>query len=110
MDFGATCCAARSPKCEHCPIAASCAWRIHGGNDPAPASAGTSKPQARFEGSNRQARGKLMKALVAGGVMRTNAERVMALVNQPDRAEMIIESLLADHLIVDKNGMLQLPL
>ncbi len=30
--------------------------------------------------------------------------------NQPDRAEMIIESLLADHLIIDVNGMLQLPL
>ena len=110
MDFGATCCAARSPKCAQCPIAASCSWHIHGGEDPAPASAGTSKPQARFEGSNRQARGKLMKALVAGGVMRTNALHVMALENQADRAEMIIESLLADRLIVDKNGMLQLPL
>jgi A/G-specific adenine glycosylase len=110
MDFGATCCVARSPKCELCPIAASCAWRFQGGDDPAPASAGTSKPQTRFEGSNRQARGRLMKALISGGVMRTNAERIMALANQPDRAEMIIESLLADHLIVDKNGMLQLPL
>lgn len=110
MDFGATCCAARSPKCEQCPITDSCAWHIHGGEDPAPASAGTSKPQARFEGSNRQARGKLMKALVAGGVMRTNATRVMDLENQTDRAEMIIDSLLADHLIIDKNGMLRLPL
>lgn len=51
-----------------------------------------------------------MKALVAGGVMRTKALHVMALENQTDRAEMIIESLLADRLIVDKNGMLQLPL
>jgi A/G-specific adenine glycosylase len=110
MDFGATCCAARSPKCEQCPIAASCAWRLQGGDDPAPASAGTSKPQARFEGSNRQARGKLMKALVAGGVTRNKAEHAMGLVNQPERAEMIIESLLADHLVVDVNGMLQLPL
>ena len=110
MDFGATCCAARSPKCEQCPVADSCAWRIHGGQDPAPASAGTSKPQARFEGSNRQARGKLMKALIAGGASRSKAAHVMGLVNQPVRAELIIESLLADHLIVDVNGMLQLPL
>jgi len=110
MDFGATCCVARSPQCDQCPIAVSCAWRIHGGDDPAPASAGTSKPQARFVGSNRQARGKLMKALVTGGVMRNKAEYAMGLVNQPDRAEMIIESLLADHLIIDVNGMLQLPL
>lgn len=110
MDFGATCCSARSPHCERCPLAESCGWRNHGGNDPAPASAGTSKPQARFEGSNRQARGRLMKALVAGGVLRNKAEQAMGLANQPDRAEMIIESLLADQLIVESNGMLQLPL
>ena len=110
MDFGATCCAARSPKCDQCPIETSCGWRLHGGDDPAPASAGTSKPQARFVGSNRQARGKLLKVLVAGGVMRNKAEHAMGLVQQPDRAEMIIESLLADHLIIDVNGMLQLPL
>jgi A/G-specific adenine glycosylase len=110
MDFGATCCAARSPQCERCPIVDSCAWRLHGGDDPAPASAGTSKPQARFEGSNRQARGRLMKALVAGGVMRNKAEQAMGLANQADRAETIIESLLADQLIVESNGVLQLPL
>ena len=110
MDFGATCCAARSPKCDQCPIATSCGWRNHGGDDPAPASAGTSKPQARFVGSNRQARGKLLKVLVAGGVMRNKAEHAMGLVEQPDRAELIVESLLADHLIIDVNGMLQLPL
>jgi hypothetical protein len=34
----------------------------------------------------------------------------MGLANQPDRAEMIIESLLADQLIVESNGILQLPL
>jgi A/G-specific adenine glycosylase len=110
MDFGATCCAARSPHCERCPIVESCDWRLNGGDDPAPASAGTSKPQARFEGSNRQARGRLMKALVAGGVMRNKAEQAMGLVNQRDRAEMIIESLLADQLIVESNGVLRLPL
>jgi A/G-specific adenine glycosylase len=110
MDFGATCCVARSPQCGQCPISVSCAWRNQGGDDPAPASAGTSKPQARFVGSNRQARGKLMKALVAGGVTRNKADHAMGLVNQPERTEMIIESLLADHLIMDVNGMLQLPL
>ena len=51
-----------------------------------------------------------MKALVTGGVMRNKAEYAMGLVNQPDRAEMIIESLLTDHLIINVNGMLQLPL
>jgi hypothetical protein len=51
-----------------------------------------------------------MKALVSGGVTRNKAEQAMGLVNQPERAEMIIESLLADQLIVESNGVLQLPL
>jgi hypothetical protein len=51
-----------------------------------------------------------MKALIAGGVTRNRAEQAMGLVKQPERAEMIIESLLADRLIIDVNGMLQLPL
>jgi hypothetical protein len=34
----------------------------------------------------------------------------MGLVNQPDRAEMIVESLLTDQLIVESNGVLHLPL
>jgi hypothetical protein len=51
-----------------------------------------------------------MKALVAGGVMRNKAEQAMGLANQSDRAELIIESLLADQLIVESNGMLHLPL
>ncbi len=51
-----------------------------------------------------------MKALVSGGVMRNKAEQAMGLANQPERAEMIIESLLADQLIVESNGILQLPL
>jgi hypothetical protein len=42
--------------------------------------------------------------------MRNKAEQAMGLANQPDRAEMIIESLLADQLIVESNGILQLPL
>ncbi len=108
MDFGATCCAARSPQCERCPIVDSCGWRIHGGDDPAPASAGTSKPQARFEGSNRQARGKLMKALIAGGVSRNNAASVMGVIEQPQRVIEIVDSLIADRLVVDMDGVLYL--
>lgn len=110
MDFGATCCSARSPQCKRCPIIESCSWQMHGGDDPGPASAGTSKPQARFEGSNRQARGRLMKALVSGGVLRTKADHAMGLTKQPERAEKIIESLLADKLVVESNGVLHLPL
>ena len=46
-----------------------------GGPDPAVGSADVSVRQARFEGSDRQARGRLMKALSAGPVPRSTWRR-----------------------------------
>jgi A/G-specific adenine glycosylase len=108
MDFGATWCTARTPQCAQCPVAHVCKWRNHGGPDPAPASSAASKPQARFAGSNRQARGKLMKALIAGGVSRNNAASVMGVIEQPQRVSEIVDSLITDRLIVDMDGVLYL--
>ena len=109
MDFGATVCTARSPKCGECVVNKLCMWKVRGGDDPAPATAGTSKPQARFEGSDRQARGKLMKALVGGAVRCNDAARVMGLREQEERAQKIVQSLLADRLIVLVNDFYQSP-
>ena len=109
MDFGATVCSARAPLCETCVIKKECEWEKVGGADPAPATAGTSKPQSRFEGSDRQARGKLMKALVAGAVRLADASKVMGLTEQPDRSEAIVRSLLEDGLIAQVNGWYQQP-
>ena len=76
MELGATVCRP-APDCVNCPLLDSCAW--HGaGNDPAVGSAGVSRSQARFEGSERQARGRLMKALSAGPVRVADAGSVMA--------------------------------
>jgi hypothetical protein len=71
-------------------------------------SGAASKPQARFTGSNRQARGKLMKALIAGGVSRSIAANVMGVIEQPQRVFEIVDSLIADRLIVDMDGVLYL--
>jgi A/G-specific adenine glycosylase len=109
MDFGATVCTARAPKCDGCVVNNLCMWNVDGGNDPAPATAGTSKPQARFEGSDRQARGKLMKALVSGTVQCSDAARVMNLRDQEERAKRIVQSLLNDRLIVMVNDYYQSP-
>jgi A/G-specific adenine glycosylase len=64
MDFGAMLCTSQTPSCAECPLrlAGACAWRRDGGEDPARRSAATSRPQARFEGSNRQGRGRLLRA------------------------------------------------
>ena len=60
MELGQTVCVARTPKCEACPIAELCAWRAAG----YPEYEGPAAPrQARFEGSDRQVRGLIMREL-----------------------------------------------
>ena len=51
--------------CDECPARAWCAWRRRGCAEPDPAvgSAGVSGRQSRFEGSDRQGRGRLVDAL-----------------------------------------------
>ena len=67
MDLGATVCRP-TPRCGDCPLAASCRWHLGGHPEPDPAvgSAGVSTRQAPFEGSDRQARGRVMAALHSG--------------------------------------------
>lgn len=60
MELGATICTARTPRCEECPIAPACAWRAAG----YPEYVGAKAPaQARFEGSDRQVRGIILREL-----------------------------------------------
>lgn len=60
MELGQTVCVARTPRCDNCPIAELCAWRAAG----YPAYTGPAAPrQAKFEGSDRQVRGLIMRAL-----------------------------------------------
>jgi A/G-specific adenine glycosylase len=62
MELGAVICTARKPRCEICPIAQSCAWKSQG----YPEHSGPKKTvQKKYEGSDRQARGAVMKALRA---------------------------------------------
>ena len=69
----------------------------------------TSKPQGRFEGSDRQARGRLMKALVESGVKTSAAATVMGLDGQRVRAEKLVNDLITEGLVVVANGYLTLP-
>jgi len=98
MDLGAGLCRP-TPICAECPLVASCAWRAAGRPDPDPAigSAGVSGKQARFEGSRRQARGKVLKAL-------NNGARPAA-----DFDLQILSSLLADGLIEQFGTTVTLP-
>ncbi len=59
MEFGALVCTARGPRCGSCVIADACEWRAAGW----PSSTRPLRRQARFEGSDRQCRGALLRAL-----------------------------------------------
>lgn len=98
MDLGATLCRP-APKCDACPLAASCRWHRSGHPDPDPAvgSAGVSGKQAKFEGSDRQARGRVLAAVGAHG-------RPVA-----DFEQRIIDGLVADGLVVVSDGTVGLP-
>ena len=59
MELGALVCTARSPACEACPVAPACAWHRAGRPpDAAP------RPRAqRWDGTDRQVRGRLVQVL-----------------------------------------------
>ena len=98
MDLGAAVCRP-TPKCEVCPIVASCNWQVAGRPDPDPAvgSAGVSARQAPFDGSDRQSRGRVLAALHDGPRP----------VSEFD--ERIIATLVDDGLVELRNGTASLP-
>jgi A/G-specific adenine glycosylase len=105
MELGAVVCTARSPRCEACPIADQCAWRLSG----YPVFEGKRAPvQKKFEGSDRQVRGLIMAELRASDVPVTADEvaLVWALEEQRERA---LAGLLADGLAVAVDGAYRLP-
>ena len=108
MDLGATVCRARSPRCDECPIARSCHWRTTGGDDPVARSAVRPRPQARFSGSDRFHRGRLVDALRSGPVARQEVGAAAQL-DDEDRCARIVSGLVRDGLAVWEAGRLQLP-
>ena len=98
MDLGAVVCRP-VPRCADCPVRAACRWHRAGHPEPDPAvgSAGVSTPQSRFEGSDRQARGRVLKALTTGAVSPRSFE------------PRIVAGLVADRLVVHDGDRIRLP-
>ncbi|MFM8600590.1 MAG: A/G-specific adenine glycosylase [Actinomycetota bacterium] len=112
MDLGARVCTARSPSCASCPVARQCLWRAasrDGAPDPAPSSAGASRPQARFEGSDRQARGNAMRALAAGCLGEADVIAAMGLTHDDARARRLVDDLVREGLAARDGGVFRLP-
>ena len=105
MELGALVCTARAPRCEVCPLADRCAWRAAGYPD----TGDTRTKQARYEGSDRQARGAVLQVLRAATTHDVAADEVVA--DWPDREQRdrAIDSLVVDGLVEAVDGRLRLP-
>ena len=109
MDLGARACASRAPRCENCPIRASCAWRLAPGSpDPAARTAGSPRPQGRFAGSDRFHRGRIVDALRAGPVDVADLAQAAGLARDPDRTARLLDRLVADGLVQRRGDLLRL--
>lgn len=135
LDIGAGHCRARSTDCERCPLLGSalgnrndspvatdpapgipgrpfvggCRWRGSDGPDPAIGSAGVSGRQSRFEGSDRQGRGRLVEALRQGPVAFDDLAEVMGWPQDTERVRRVVGSVERDGLAVRQGDGLVLP-
>ena len=103
MELGAVVCTARAPRCEACPVRDLCAWLAAG----RPETPDVRRRQARYEGSDRQARGAVLRALREAGSLPERA----VLPDWPDagQRDRAILTLLADGLVESEDGALHLP-
>ena len=107
FDLAALICTRKNPRCTECPVVSLCSWRGVG-PDPSYGSAGVTKKQSRFQGSDRQARGKLMKGLAVSPVLLTDAPAVMGLSDEPKRSVRLVEDLRCEGLITIQDEFLLL--
>lgn len=105
MELGALVCTARSPRCDACPVADLCAWRMAG----YPEHDGPARRGQAWDGTDRQCRGRLM------AVARDAAEPVTkpaldAAWPDATQRERCLDSLLDDGLLdLTDDGRFTLP-
>jgi A/G-specific adenine glycosylase len=104
LDIGALRCRPQAPVCTGCPVRRTCAWARASWPEPDPAagSAAVSTRQAKFAGSARQARGRLLRAAQQGAVAPRGLSAAAGLEGQADaqaRARAVAESLVSDGLL-----------
>ncbi len=112
LDLGAQVCVARAPRCSACPVRRRCRWAARGrpAPDPAEGSAAVSRRQSAFEGSDRQARGRLVETLRRRPVRGEELAEAAGLAGQAERARRVADGLVADGLVVrSRAGVLRLP-
>jgi A/G-specific adenine glycosylase len=105
MELGAVICTARAPRCDECPIAEQCSWRLAG----YPAYLGPrAAVQKRFEGSDRQVRGFIVAELRASDIPVTASE-IETLWPDAVQRDRALAGLLRDGLVAAVEGGYALP-
>ncbi len=94
MELGALVCTAASPRCAACPVARGCAWLAAG----QPADTGVKRPGQRYDGTDRQCRGRLLAVLRESGspALHADFDAVWSDQAQLDRA---LDGLVSDGLV-----------
>ena len=105
MELGATVCTSRSPRCEICPLIDDCAWVAAGRPD----TGDTRRRQATFEGSDRQARGAVLRVLRTAAPEPVLLQGVLPDWPDPLQRDRAIDSLIADGLAEADGETLSLP-
>ena len=95
MELGALVCTARQPRCEDCPIADACAWRLAG----RPAYDGPPRRGQAWAGTDRQCRGRIM-ALVREADGPVAVSRIEAVWPGAEQRERCLAALVEDGLLV----------
>ena len=111
FDLGAAVCTKREPRHDVCPLRDhGCAWAAAGFPEPDPVvgSAGISGPQSRFDGSDRQGRGRLVDALRRGPVRDDELAAVMGWPGDGERARRVAATVTADGIAVEVAGRYEL--
>ncbi|MEU8221563.1 A/G-specific adenine glycosylase [Kribbella sp. NPDC048915] len=94
MELGALVCTARTPRCADCPIRAQCAWVLAG----SPPYDGPPRHGQTYEGTDRQARGRLLAVLrsASAPVLKADLDACWPDAVQRERA---LDGLVADGLV-----------
>ncbi|HJC28150.1 MAG TPA: A/G-specific adenine glycosylase [Candidatus Dietzia intestinipullorum] len=104
MELGALVCTARSPRCDDCPLAASCAWVAAG----KPEWDGPRRRAQTYAGTDRQVRGMLLDVLRDGDGTAT-ASRLDAVWPDEVQRARALASLVDDGLVVRVDEGYSLP-
>ncbi|BDV30200.1 A/G-specific adenine glycosylase [Microbacterium terricola] len=105
MELGAVVCTARTPRCAVCPIADRCAWRAAGYPD----TGDTRRKQAKYEGSDRQARGAILRELRDAASHGLPVDGILAGWPDSRQRDRALDSLVADGLVEAADGVVHLP-